>query len=535
MPGSPSAPPFANIPHRALIPVPGVTAGEVRILVADTSTQEAALVADTLRRAHLADGVPWRKMAVLVRSAQRQARCCGAPSCRRASRRALPATSFRCRTPGARPLLTLLRCALRPQALDEETAADLLTGPLGQADGLGLRKLRRATGGRPLVEALTQPHSLDLVSDRIADPARRVAGLLTVARRAIASAGTAEDVLWAVWDASRLAERWGRQAEHDPAADRDLDAVLALFDRAARFADELPPGSPQLFLDSLSGQEIVADTLAERAVHEDCVRVLTAHRSKGLEWDVVVIAGVQEETWPDLRMRGSLLGADELAEAASPDAARQPPDVAAAALAAKLLAEERRLFYVAVTRAKKLLVVTAAGGEESDQRPSRFLTELAGDEIEIQRAGAGTRWLSLPVLVADLRRVASDDGQPGALREAAAAQLARLASAGVRGADPAQWYALTELTDDGPIVADGESVRLSPSQVESFARCGLRWLLDSAVGAGKSDVLRRLGTVIHAAAVLISDGRPEAGGGRSYRRHLAPPRLRERVVRISPA
>ena len=509
--GSPLPAPFANIPHRALIPVPGGTPGEVRILVADTATQEAALVADTLRRAHLADGVPWRKMAVLVRSAQRQ----GPPLRRALAAAGVPASIAGDELPlpdepGARPLLTLLRCALRPQALDEDTAADLLTGPLGQADGLGLRKLRRATGGRPLVEALTQAGALDLVADRIANPARRVAGLLTVAKRAIASGGTAEDVLWAVWDASGLAERWGRQAEHDHAADRDLDAVLALFDRAARFADELAPGSPQLFLDSLSGQEIVADTLAERAVREDCVRVLTAHRSKGLEWDVVVVAGVQEETWPDLRMRGSLLGADELAEAAGPDAAPQPSDVASAALASKLLTEERRLFYVAVTRAKKVLVVTAAGGEESYQRPSRFLAELAGEEIEIQRAGAGTRWLALPVLVADLRRVAADVGQPDALREAAAGQLARLASAGVRGADPAQWYALTELTDDGPIVADGESVRLSPSQVESFARCGLRWLLESAVGAGKSDVFRHLGTVIHAAAVLISDGRPEA-------------------------
>ena len=46
------------------------------------------------------------------------------------------------------------------------------------------------------------------------------------------------------------------------------------------------------------------------------MRVLTAHRSKGLEWDVVVVAGVQEEVWPDLRLRGSLLGADELADAA---------------------------------------------------------------------------------------------------------------------------------------------------------------------------------------------------------------------------
>ncbi len=136
--------------------------------------------------------------------------------------------------------------------------------------------------------------------------------------------------------------------------------MLALFDKAAHFADTMPPGSPGLFADSLAGQEIVGDTLAERAVRDDCVRVLTAHRSKGLEWDVVVVAGVQEETWPDLRLRGSVLGAGELAEAVRhslSEAGRpgeapggtQGADVAAAMLAAKLLAEERRLFYVAVT------------------------------------------------------------------------------------------------------------------------------------------------------------------------------------------
>jgi RecB family exonuclease len=76
----------------------------------------------------------------------------------------------------------------------------------------------------------------------------------------------------------------------------------------------------------------------------------------------------------------------------------------------------------------------------------------------------------------------------------------------VRGAHPREWYALTTLSDDSPIVAPGQTVRLSPSQVESFTRCGLRWLLESAAGAGHSDVLRHLGTVIHAAAVLVSAG-----------------------------
>ena len=365
-----------------------------------------------------------------------------------------------------------------------------------------------------LAHALLDPRDLAMVPDRVAAPAQRLAKLLATAKDAISKGGSAEDVLWAIWAASGLAAQWQQaSAAGGPAgaaADRDLDAVLALFDKAAHFTDSMPPGAPALFADSLSSQEIAGDTLAERAVRDDCVRILTAHRSKGLEWDVVVVAGVQEETWPDLRMRGSLLGVDELAEAASGPGQDASADVDAALLAAKLLAEERRLFYVAATRAKRKLIVTAAGGEDTDQRPSRFLTELAGDDIRIERvAESQHRWLSMPALVADLRRAAADTARPAAVRQAAAAQLARLAAAGVRAAHPREWYALTELSDSGPIVAGGEAVRLSPSQVESFTRCGLRWLLEAAVGAGRTDVLRHLGTVIHAAAVLAAEGATE--------------------------
>jgi superfamily I DNA/RNA helicase/RecB family exonuclease len=516
--------------HRDLVPLSEGPAGTVRILVADSSTQEAALVADTLRRAHLADGVPWSSMAVLVRSATRQV-----PLLRRALTAAsVPVTVAGdelplADEPGTRPLLMLLRCALRPAALDEQTATELLCGPLGGTDALGLRRLRRslqlladAAGDRSgdlIAGALRDARELAGVPDRVAGPARRVAGLLAVATAAVQAGGNAEDVLWAIWDASGLPEQWQRaSAAGGPAgaaADRDLDAVLALFDQAAHFTDTMPPGAPGLFVDSLTGQEIAGDTLAERAVREDCVRVLTAHRSKGLEWEVVVVAGVQEDAWPDLRLRGSLLGVDELAETARPDqwpGGGQGADVDAALLAAKLLAEERRLFYVAVTRARRLLVVTAAGGEDTDQRPSRFLTELAGDDVPIERVAdtlGGHRWLSMPALVADLRRSAADTSADPAVRQAAAAQLARLASAGVRAAHPREWYALTELSDAGPIVAGGETVRLSPSQVESFTKCGLRWLLEAAVGAGRSDVLRHLGTVIHAAAVLAAAGASE--------------------------
>ena len=526
LPAAPGAS-AAQARHRLLVPTPESPPGEIRILIADSSTQEAALVADTLRRAHLADGVPWPDMAVLVRSATRQV-----PLLRRALTAAnvpvavagddLPLAE----EPGTRPLLMLLRCALNQTPLDEPTAAELLCGPLGGTDALGLRRLRRSlqllADADPegqhtpdmLAHALLDPRDLAMVPDRVAAPAQRLAKLLATAKDAISKGGSAEDVLWAIWAASGLAAQWQQaSAAGGPAgaaADRDLDAVLALFDKAAHFTDSMPPGAPALFTDSLSSQEIAGDTLAERAVRDDCVRILTAHRSKGLEWDVVVVAGVQEETWPDLRMRGSLLGVDELAEAASGPGQDASADVDAALLAAKLLAEERRLFYVAATRAKRKLIVTAAGGEDTDQRPSRFLTELAGDDIRIERvAESQHRWLSMSALVADLRRAAADTARPAAVRQAAAAQLARLAAAGVRAAHPREWYALTELSDSGPIVAGGEAVRLSPSQVESFTRCGLRWLLEAAVGAGRTDVLRHLGTVIHAAAVLAAEGATE--------------------------
>jgi len=546
--------------HRALVPRPGADPGTARVIIAATANQEATAIADALRRAHLMDGLAWSSMAVLVRSATRQV-----PVLQRALAAAgvpvqvagdeLPLAA----EPGTRPLLMLLDCALRPGALDEDKAAELLTGPLGGTDALGLRRLRRALriaaqaagdlpSEQPLAAALADPRELTMIGGPDAEAgvtavpgaeagagpglasavaaARRVAALLALAAqtvkgewsgtgRGVGGGGTAHDVLWAVWDASGLAGTWQQASaaggSRGAAADADLDAVLALFDAAARFSARFPQGSPRLFLDSLAGQEIAGDTLAERASRGDGVAVLTAHRSKGLEWDLVVVAGVQEGTWPDVRTRGSLLSMDELVDAAAQTAVTEQasPDSAAVALASKLLDEERRLFYVAVTRARRALIVTAVGGEDSEDRPSRFLAELAGRDIEPEQVtGAGQRWLSLPALTADLRRAAADRTRPAPARRAAAAQLARLAEAGVRGASPRHWYALTELSSAGA-VTEG-NVRLSPSQVENFTKCGLRWLLESAAGVHSPSVLRHFGIVIHAAAALAAEGLDDA-------------------------
>jgi superfamily I DNA/RNA helicase/RecB family exonuclease len=534
--------------HRTLVPVDSTDPGRVQIMTAASSSQEAALIADTLRRAHLLDGIRWSQMAVLVRSAARQAP---------ALQRALIAAGIPVSVagdelplaiePGTRPLLRLLMCAISPATLDEQAAAELLTGPLGGTDALGLRRLRRgllaaARGAgqpapaEPLAQALRDPSELtpagwpdgpaNTPADRpvpamgTADPAiavdpaviaaRKVATLLEVARTA-ARDGTPHEVLWAVWAASGLASRWeAASAAGGPQgalADADLDAVVALFEAASRFTARLPHGSTRLFVDSLAGQEIVGDSLAERAPRGDAVALLTAHRAKGLEWDLVIVAGVQEGVWPDVRLRGSVLGMHELVDVTrwAPDAVRPSSEVAALAAAARQLADERRLFYVAVTRARRQLVVTAVGAEDGEERPYRFLAELAGDEIDIEHiAGTGRRWLSLPALTADLRRVAADTSLAKPMREAAAAQLARLSVAGVRGASPRQWYALTELSAPGERLPG--SIHVSPSRVESFTKCGLRWLLEAAVGVRSPGAAQGLGIVIHAAAALAAEG-----------------------------
>ena len=139
--------------------------------------------------------------------------------------------------------------------------------------------------------------------------------------------------------------------------------------------------------------------------------------------------------------------------------------------------------------------------------PSWPATQIPIEQV----TAAGRTWLSLPALTAELRRAAADPDRPLPVRRAAAAQLARLAAAGVRGAHPRHWYALSTLSDPGPL--GGGIIKLSPSQVESFTKCGLRWLLEAAAGAGGTDVLRHLGTVIHAAAVLAAEGTDEAGIG----------------------
>ncbi|WNI22580.1 ATP-dependent DNA helicase [Streptomyces sp. ITFR-16] len=527
--------------------------GSVETYTYPTASTELDNIADLLRRAHLEDGVPWSEMAVLVRAGGRTI-----PAVRRALTSAgvplevdgddLPLRH----EPAVAPLLTALRtvaaAALRRSApgaadgsdgdgeeaaptpqpwLDTETALALLASPLGAMDAADLRRLGRALrdeeraagnrvpapSGELLARALAEPERLVAHDPAYARGAQRLGALLNTARELLESGGTAEEALWALWSGTPWPGRLERAALGGGAggrnADRDLDAVCALFEAAAR-AEERTGGRGALnFLEEVDAQDIAADTLSRRAVRPDAVRLMTAHRSKGLEWRLVVVAGVQEGLWPDLRRRGSLLEADRIGR----DGLAEPLTPGA------LLAEERRLFYVAATRARERLVVTAvkAPADDGDQ-PSRFLTELGVEPRDV--TGRPRRPLAVAALVAELRATTVDPDASDALREEAAHRLARLAALAdeegrplVPAAHPYRWWGLYEPTRSAvPLRDRDQPVALSGSALGQLANtCALQWFLGREVKAdAPATAAQGFGNVVHVLADEVASGRTPA-------------------------
>jgi RecB family exonuclease len=72
----------------------------------------------------------------------------------------------------------------------------------------------------------------------------------------------------------------------------------------------------------------------------------------------------------------------------------------------------------------------------------------------------------------------------------------------VRGAHPDQWWGLAPLSDDRPLAAEGEPVRVTPSAMESALRCSLRWLLERHGGSAPATAAQGVGNLVHATAQL---------------------------------
>lgn len=496
---------------------PAAGRGRVEVFTCAGPGAEAEHIADLLRSAHLRDGLAWDEMAVLVRSGRRTI-----PGlCRALVAAGVPVEVAGDEIPlsselAVRPLLLALDVAARGRTLNADEASRLLLSPLGGLDSMALRRLGRALreAERAELGGTALPRlSGDLIFRAIEDPsllaelpdvaevrrARSLAELLITVESLINSGATPEEALWGLWSGTNWPGRLRSAAfaggDTGRKADRDLDAVCSLFDIAARSEELSGRRGVTGFLAEVEAQEIPADTLREGNLRGAAVRVLTAHRSKGLEWPLVVVASVQEGGWPDVRRRGSLLEADRLGRHGLADL--QPPSAR--------IAEERRLFYVACTRASRRLVVTAVAGTEGEgDQPSRFLSELG---VGVQtRPGRPRRPLSLTSLIGQLRATSVDPEVPPRLREAAAARLAKLADARddhglplAAAADPSRWWGMEATTrPEAPVIASTAPVRLSGSQLAGVLDCPRQWFLSrKAHGEAARNTAASFGSVVH--------------------------------------
>ena len=254
--------------------------------------------------------------------------------------------------------------------------------------GKTLEKLAEsaAAAGLPVFSFLANPEFSRRPagwSGKTIDFARWAAGLAAIA------ADRADRAVREILAHSGLLEALIASADKDEQADDRMDNLYGLAARADEFvrqrlAGATPPSGPDadreaasaINLDAfLEDVALVAD-VDGMAPDSSLITLMTLHSAKGLEFDDVFIAGLEEGLLPH---RNAMTEEGE--------------------------EEERRLFYVGITRARKRAWISRAAcrsifGSLEEQPPSRFLKELPDEALErIDHADpfsseAGSGWRS---------------------------------------------------------------------------------------------------------------------------------------------
>lgn len=494
------------VAHRRA-PVGAAPQGSVRTYLLRSPAEEADAIARLLRERHVLDGVPWGACAVIAHDSRQVATLEAELAAREVPARASgPGLALGVQKP-VRDLVRLVELgALDPDEWRADEVVDALLGTFGGLDPIELRRLRTALrhdevsagGSRPatelLVSGVRHPLELESIDSREARRAIRLGETLAAIRAQARARATAHEMLWTAWERSALSRTWREATRgHGPLAeqaDRDLDAIVALFQAAKRYTEREPDGESSTFLRSVLDSDVAEDRIEQPAV-VDTVRVLTPAAAAGTSFDTVILAGVQEGVWPNTRLRGGLLETWRLADAV------QNPDLPAAGMLDRRRAamhDELRLFVRAISRAGSLLVVTAV--DDDDTGPSVLFEMLPAPEAA---ASIPEHPLSLRGLVARHRRTLTAARVGASERAHAAGQLALLAAAGVAGAASEQWYGVAAPSSTAPLRdLEREDVRVSPSRLHALEECELDWVI-ADLGGDRGGTTAGIGTIIHAA------------------------------------
>ncbi len=506
---------------------PGAEVEDHRVgaIVAASPHEEADQIARVLRDWHVTDEVPWHRMAVIAHDTRQIIALEEELAAREVPTRAAGVQRPMGQDPAVRSMLEIVRLGITDPArwdLDDLTAA--LQSPFGGLDAIGLRRLRAAlrlrefaaegvtSAGELLRSGLAHPLELAMLDVPEARPAERLATTLHWLSRAGERGETVHEMLWLVWDRARedgrrLADLWReRAAGTGPLAaetSRTLDALVALFEAAKRAVERGTDADPATFIASILDSDVPEDTLVapERPA---TVTLLTPASALGTQYDAVVVAGVQDGVWPNVRLRGGLLDTSWLGDAHEASrAGRAPEPLPIVDRRRSVLHDELRLFVRAVSRARTHLLVTAV--DDDDQTPSALLS-LLPTPLRPDASADVAHPLTLRGLVARHRRTLTAPDSSASRRAEAAGQLRVLAEAGVAGADPDDWYGMLAPSSDAGLRDPHKApVPVSPSGIEGFETCGVDWAV-RALGGDTRTSAKGLGTILHAAMEQRPDG-----------------------------
>jgi len=430
-----------------------------RILLYSQPTEEARGIVAELRTAG-ATQVAWGEMAVIVRDLRsvlgplrRELNRSGVPH--RVDGEALRLAS----DPVVRPILVLFSIACRRQG-HEELWPELLTSELGGFAAHELVQLRRAArlAGESLDRVCADVRAID-VPESLRDKLQAVCSLVADAC-GWASGLPPDECFWRLWDSATWFAEMVKAED-----DRRLDSLTTLADALGRFTERQGSDARLAdFIDTLLSADFAPESVRlDRA--QDAVSIITAHASKGREYEFTVVAGCVEGTWPDPARRGLLLELD-LLDGPKSQAHRQRV----------ALAEEQRLFELATSRGRRLVLTgqRSGGSERSSAEPSRFL-KLLVPALPEQNA-------DVPELVNSAReaeiswrrRVAYGAASP-AERLAVVWGLTRLPEA-----DPRRWWWGRRWThNDTPALIEKKT---SYSRFATYEDCPLKYLMGQVLG-----------------------------------------------------
>lgn len=493
--------------------------GAVSALIFPTVQDERRGLSGILCSAHLDDGLRWSQMAVVFRSGgaelvslARELESDGVPVQVVGSQLALADD------PAVAALAGALQVALlrhRAEPISSSLVIGLLTSPLigcttHQLRDIGRELRRQARDSAPglsseelMIETVSTGQWLAMSAGAKGDllaPVRALHRLITAVMVGIEKNWAVADLLWQLWTstdwpirARQEVLRLGTDAE---VADRQIGAVVELFD----LVEDLPglngAKGVESVLAEVGAQVITADRQRESDPDRQGVALLTAHQAKGREWPFVVVAGLTEDRWPNVRAHHDLLAVDALGRDGSVGGITR----------AELVARERRTFLLACSRAQERLLLTAGLGTETDAAaPSRFIAETgvtahpAEARLERQRTLRG--------LTAQLRRTATDRSASPGLRTNAAGLLAQLASVhGANGtslvpdAHPDRWWGVVQASSGQQPGEATDPVRMACTEISDVLRCPRQWFLGRRLPGQDAGPAARVGSVIHGLA-----------------------------------